>query len=168
MRALLKQEDKNDGTFWISIDDFTRYFEGGVYVALCHDDWVYDWAPSKLPLRSEAVVFQLQVKHKTDAVLTFHQTDRRLFTAKDKYDYAACRYVTNVRPSAPALADVPIRFRVYWEDTFEPIGGSDFICGREVELEFTLEVCSLLYAITRCLCVCLPVTEGHVCGHCGK
>ncbi|EAR84910.2 calpain family cysteine protease (macronuclear) [Tetrahymena thermophila SB210] len=90
LRQRLNVESKNDGTFWMSIYDFAKYFEG---IGNCKVRPDYSYNSIKLDFTKDKIkVVQFKVKEATHGFISINQFDERMFYHSNKeYQYSNCR-----------------------------------------------------------------------------
>ena len=90
LKLQLKWENKNDGSFWMSLKDFSHYFFG-VTICRVHDEYFYK-AVHRTQKKGEFSVFRVRIEKGGETYFIVTHMDKRKF-ADEEYDYSPLRIV---------------------------------------------------------------------------
>ncbi|OMJ74153.1 hypothetical protein SteCoe_26972 [Stentor coeruleus] len=91
IKKKLGWEDKDDGSFWMSFEDFKHYFSG-VTICRVHDDYNYQ-AMHKNQKQGDFSVFKVNLAKGGDTYFMVTHADSRRFGGDDNYEYSPLRIV---------------------------------------------------------------------------
>lgn len=89
LKKLCKVQKSDDGVFWISIEDFVKYFQG-IGVARVHETYFYNSINIDLRSKNYEIV-RLNIEKETHVYFSVNQIDVRTFIHKKEgyvYSYA--------------------------------------------------------------------------------
>ena len=91
IKKKLGWEDRDDGSFWMSFEDFKYYFSG-VTICRVHDDYHYA-AMHKNQGQGDFSVFKVNVSKGGDTYFMVTHADNRRFGGEENYEYSPLRIV---------------------------------------------------------------------------
>lgn len=86
LRSALKMESKNDGIFYMDLDNFMQYFRD-VQVCFFHDNYKYS-AINLAEEKNGELFISLKSKTSQLAYLSLNQINKRFFPPKSGYNYS--------------------------------------------------------------------------------
>lgn len=86
LKRQLNLEDKDDGIFHMSFEDFVKYFSD-IQICKCHDDFIYKSLKTSQD-HKHATYFKLTVKTPGHYYVTINQESKRKHEEKENYKYS--------------------------------------------------------------------------------
>ena len=115
LRRELKVTDRDDGSFWMSLEDFTHFFS---FVTVCRlsDNYQYFQFKAKHN-KGEAALFKLTVSNPSTQYIMINQNDARQHPKNSGYAYSDCRMVVGRADFDYQFGKMstPVKDRTLWE-----------------------------------------------------